>query len=206
MWWEPDGSVLLALGSAQSGVDDLVATIILGVIDRFGPDDIDLVVVHSSAARRRTIETLHHCNLVIAPDQVDDLTAMIAALEQTRTGLDPHRVVLVDDLGHLRALAGAAGHLDRLDRALGSGVSVVAVARRADDCGPLLDLPGRRLVGSLVDPEDENRFDLAPRLTEDRVPSRCQVIETGEIVQLASLGRPLSAAVTDRLDEGEGRR
>ncbi len=206
MWWEPDGSLLLALGSAQSGVDDLVTTIILGVIDRFSPDDVDLVVVHGSAARRRTIETLQRCNLIVAPDQVGDLTALIAALEQTRTGLDPHLVVLVDDLGHLRTLAAAAGHLDRLDRALSRGASVVAVARRADDCGPLLELPGRRLVAFLLDPEDEDRFEFAARPTDERVPGRCQSIETGEIVQLASSGRPLSTAVSDRLDESESRR
>ena len=206
MWWEPDGSVLLALGSAQSGVDDLVTTIILGVIDRFSPDDVELVVVHSSAARRRTIETLHRCNLIVAPDRVGDLTALIAALEQTRTALDPHLVVLVDDVGHLRTLAAAAGHLDRLDQALSRGASLVAVARRADDCGPLLDLPGRRLVGFFLDPEDDSRFELAPRPTDEPVPSRCRWIETGEIVQLASIERPFSSAVSDRLDTSEGHR
>lgn len=206
MWWEPDGSVLLALGSTQSGVDDLLSTIILGLIDRFSPDDVDLVVVHNSVDRRRTVARLQHCNLVVAPDQFDDLLALIDALERTRTALDAHLVVLVDDLGHLRTLAAAVGHLERLDRALSSGVSVVAVARRANDCGPLLDVPGRRLVGSIVDPEDASRFDLPPRLTDERVPSRCQLIETGDIVQLAAVDRPLSTAVSDRLDESEGTR
>jgi hypothetical protein len=80
------------------------------------------------------------------------------------------------------------------------------VARRADDCGPLLELPGRRLVAFLLDPEDEDRFEFAARPTDERVPGRCQSIETGEIVQLASSGRPLSTAVSDRLDESESRR
>jgi hypothetical protein len=108
---------------------------------------------------------------------------------------------VIDDLGHLRAQAAVKGVLDRLDRGLTAARSVVAVARTADDAGPLLTAPGRHLIGSLADPDDQRRLGGSP----EGPRGRCRVLETGEIVQLAALDRSLASAISERLtDPGDG--
>ncbi|HYN33874.1 MAG TPA: hypothetical protein VES40_14715 [Ilumatobacteraceae bacterium] len=205
IWWQPDDGLLVAFGSLRSGVDDLFATVLLGMIDRVAPDDAELVVVDRSPTRRQVIRTIDERHLVVGSDEPDDLAALLEVLEKPRRPDVQPLIVMIDDLGHLRSQAAVNGSLDRLDRALvaaGSVVtgsvaagSVVAVARTADDAGPLLFAPGRHLIGSLAD--DEGRLGeatLGPR-------GRCRVLETGEIVQLAGLDRSLASAIADRLTD-----
>ncbi len=128
IWWQPDAGVLLAFGSLRSGVDDLVATVLLGMIDRISPTDAQLVVVDRSPTRRRVIGTIDRRHLVVGPDEPDDLLALLDALEQPRPP-DQRLVVVIDDLGHLRAQATVNAMVDRLDRGLVAAGSVVAVAR-----------------------------------------------------------------------------
>ncbi len=108
---------------------------------------------------------------------------------------DQRLVVVIDDLGHLRAQAAANDTVDRLDRGLTAAGSVVAIARTADDAGPLLTAPGRHLIGALSDPDDERRLGGPAGGTR----GRCRLLETGEIVQLASLDRSLASVISERL-------
>jgi len=206
LWWQPDGEALLAIGSPRSGVDDLLDTILVGIVDRFGTDDLDLVVVDRSASRRRTIASLSHCRLVVAPDQHDDLLALVGALEQPRTIDDVPLVVLVDDLGQLRRHTDAAGLLDRLDRALGAGASVAAVARHPDDAGSLIAGPGRRLGGHLDEPGNRIDFRLLSEPADEIPRGRCRLLESDDIAQLAAAERSITAMLSDRLTEHDDAR
>ena len=197
IWWQPDDGLIVAFGSLRSGVDDLVATVLLGMIDRIAPADAELVVVDRSPARRQVIRTIDRPHLVVAPDESDDLAALLGVLEQPARPDGRRLVVVIDDLGHLRAQAAVKGMLDRLDRGLTAARSVVAVARTADDAGPLLAAPGRHLIGSLADPDDQRRLGGAP----DGPRGRCRLLETGEIVQLAAPDRPLTSAIPERLTD-----
>ena len=200
MWWQPADGLLMAFGSPHSGVDDLLATVLLGMIDRVAPADARLAWVDRSADRRQLVETIDPRHLVVDPDAPDDLVLLLESLEATRRPEDPLLVVVIDDLGRLRAHATLMGVLDRLDQGLSAAGSVVAVARTADDAGPLITAPGRRLVGSVADPEDQERLGGAP----DRTRGRCHLLETGEIVQLAALDRPVESAIPERLADGRG--
>ena len=207
IWWQPDDGLLVAFGSLRSGVDDLFATVLLGMIDRVAPADAELVVVDRSPTRRQVVRTIDRRHLVVGPEESDDLVALLEVLEKPRRPDGQRLIVVIDDLGHLRAQAAVKGLLDRLDRGLvaagsfagGSfaGGSVVAVARTADDAGPLLTAPGRHLIGSLADPDDQRRLGGAP----DGPRGRCCMLETGEIVQLAALDRSLASAIPDRLTD-----
>ncbi len=197
IWWQPDDGLLVAFGSLRSGVDDLLATVLVGMIDRIAPADAELVVVDRSPTRRQVIRTIDRRHLVVAPDESDDLAALLEVLEKPG-GPDGQRlIVVIDDLGHLRAQAAVKGALDRLDRGLTAARSVVAVARTADDAGPLLTAPGRHLIGSLADPDDQRRLGGSP----DGPRGRCRMLETGEIVQLAALDRSLASAISERLTD-----
>jgi hypothetical protein len=194
IWWQPDDGPLVAFGSLRSGVDDLLATVLLGMIDRIAPADVQLVVVDRSPARRQVIGTIDRRHLVVAPDEYDDLLALLDVLETPRPP-DQQLVVVIDDLGHLRAQAAVNGMVDRLDRGLAAAGSVVAVARTADDAGPLLTAPGRHLVGSLAHRDDQRRLGGAL----DGARGRCRLLETGENVQLASPERSLTSMISERL-------
>jgi hypothetical protein len=194
LWWQADDGPLVAFGSLRSGVDDLLATVLLGMIDRIAPADAQLVVVERSPTRRQAIGTIDRRHLVVGPDEPDDLAALLDMLDKPRPP-DERLVVVIDDLGHLRAQAAVNGTVDRLDRGLTAAGSVVAVARTADDAGPLLTAPGRHLIGSLSDPDDQRRLGGPAGGTR----GRCRLLETGEIVQLASLDRSLASVISERL-------
>jgi hypothetical protein len=194
IWWQPDDGLLVAFGSLRSGVDDLLATVLLGTIDRIAPADVQLVVVDRSPARRQVIGTIDRRHLVVGPDESDDLVALLDVLETPRPR-DQRLVVVIDDLGHLRARAAVNAMADRLDRGLAAAGSVVAVARTADDAGPFLTAPGRHLVGSLADRDDQRRLGGAL----DGARGRCRLLETGEVVQLASPERSLTSMIPERL-------
>ncbi len=196
LWWQPHDGALLAFGSLRSGVDDVVATVLLGMIDRVSPDDARLVVIERSAARRTMIQAVDRRHVVVDSEQPHDVLALLGVLDEERG--DSTLVVVVDDLGLLRSRARALDVLERLDRGLATADSVVAVVRVADDAGPLLHSPGRRLIGMLADHDEQRHFGVEP----DGTRGRCVIRETGEIVQLAALARPLVDAIADRLRDG----
>ncbi len=201
LWWQPDDSPLLAFGSARSGVDDLLATIVLGIVDRFAPDDAVLAVVDRSLSRRRAIDGIDQCQLTVDPDRPDEIRALLEAVEGARGPDDASLVVIIDDLGRLRSSAAVTGDLERLDRALAATRSLVAVARSAEAAGSLITSTGRHLVAALDEPDDHRRLGLDDAQVIHGPRGRCRLVETGETVQLAAPAEPLSALLAERLAE-----
>jgi hypothetical protein len=197
MWWQPADGLLVAVGSPGSGVDDLLPTVLLGMIDRIAPADARLAVIDGSVERRKLIGTIDRRHLAVAPE---DVTLLLEVLEEIGRPDDPPLVIVIDDLGHLRAQAALLGTLDRLDQGLMAAGSVVAVARTADGAGPLMTATGRHLVGAVADPDDQMHLGGAP----DRIRGRCRLLETGETVQLAALDRSLGSAMSGRVADGPG--
>jgi hypothetical protein len=195
MWWQPADGLLVAIGSSRSGVDDLLAIVLLGMIDRIAPAEARLAVVDGSVHRRRLVETIDPVHVVVAPD---DVMLLLERLEETRRPDDPRLVIVIDDLGRLRSHAASLGTVDRLDQGLIAAGSVVAVARTADDAGALMTATGRHLVGSVADSDDQEPPDGALGGTR----GRCRLLETGEVVQLAALDRPFESAGSARLTHG----
>ena len=82
IWWQPDDGLLVAFGSLRSGVDDLLTTVLVGMIDRIAPADAELVVVDRSPTRRQVIGAIDRRHLVVDPDEPGDLVALLEMLEK----------------------------------------------------------------------------------------------------------------------------
>ena len=205
LWWQPDPGIVLAFGAVRSGVDDVISTIVLGVVDRFGDDDLRLVLVDHSAGRRRVVASLAQSLLVVDPDRVDDVDALVALLSEPRSVTDPILVVLVEDVGRLRSHAAATGRADELDAALATAAtaasrcSIVAVARSVDAAGPLLAAASRRYVGTMADAADARRLGVSLPVEGPR--GRCRQVPGQQLVQLAVPDRPLTTSLPQRLAE-----
>ena len=203
LWWQPEPGIVLAFGAVRSGVDAIIPTIVLGVVDRFGDDDVRLVLVDHSAGRRRVVASLSQCSLVVDPGILDDLTALVAVLTEPRTTTDPTLLVLIDDVGRLRDHAAAAGRTDELDAALTDAAAarcaIVAVARSIDAPGPLLTLASRRYVGAMSDPDDARRLGVSIPVEGPR--GRCRQVPGEQLVQLAVPDRPITTSLPQRITE-----
>jgi hypothetical protein len=196
-WWQPGSGSLLLFGSRRSGIEQAVATIVLGIVDRFPGGEIHLVAIEPSATRRRALVELDRDVRVVAPDAVDEVAAVLemvaAELDSTvrrEDGDRPRPVVLISDLVGLRRL-----HTDRplgarLDEVLVAAaerpaVDVIAYAGELTDAGPFAAAATARLVGA-----SSNRHDLTvlgvdrPEVL-DGVVGRCRSFPGGDLVQLA---------------------
>lgn len=205
LWWRPDDGSLVAIGAARSGVDQLLSTIVLGLVDRFADDDVVLAVVERSTGRRRMLEQLPHARLVVAPDDSAAVTALIEVMTAAVDAppADPVLVVIVDDLGHLRERARADGLLEALDAILASAadavgrVAIVTVAR-SDDAVDALASAGGKLVGLAGGADDTLDHSAAPA-------GRCRTWPTGDLVQLATLRTSITEALPLRLADRSDR-
>jgi hypothetical protein len=193
LWWIPGHGSVVAVGAPSSGVAEILGTVLVGLVDRFGVDDVEFVLVDQSAGRRRTAGALQICSSTAAPNDDDSLVALVGHLEAQRPGAGPPLVVAIDDLGFLLRRADRLGLGSRLRGALGSSTtSVVATARSIDDIEPLPPDRTTVLIGyGFADPA----IDRPPR-------GRCRRQADGALVQLAALDQPLGAALAARAGEG----
>jgi hypothetical protein len=209
LWWQPDPGIVLTFGAVRSGVDDLISTILLGLVDRFGDTDVRLVLVDRSAGRRRVVASLSQCSLVVDPESAGDIAALVAQLTEPSSTTGPTLVVLIDDVGRLRAQAAAAGRADELDAALTAAAAaegrcaIVAVARSLDAPGPLLPLASRRYVGTMNDPADARRLGVSHPVDGPR--GRCRELPGEQLVQLALPDRPITTSIPQRRAEPSAR-
>lgn len=196
-WWQPGAGSLLLFGSRRSGVEQVLATITLGIADRFPSDEILLVAVEPSATRRRALAELGREVRVVAPDAVDDVTALLELIadevDPTDRGVSddrPRPVVLIADLVGLRRLHAGRPLGARLDEVLvvaadSPSLDVIAYAAELDDAGPFATAANARLVGTSSNRHDLDVLGVDRPEVLDGVVGRCWSFPDGDLVQLA---------------------
>jgi hypothetical protein len=204
-WWEPGSGSMLVFGSRRSGMEQVLATILLGVIDRFTALDVRLVAIEPSAARRRALGGIDRSMRVVAPDRSDEVSAALdeiaAELERcastststsTSAGTGgPQMVVLIGDLVDLRRRYAGQSVGDRIDEVLAraavadSGVDVVAAASELEGAGPFTAAAASVLVGASSDLEELAALGIDRPSDLDGIIGRCRSFPGGDLVQIA---------------------
>ena len=147
LWWRPDHGHLVAIGA---GLDGLLDTVLTGLVDRYGDDEIEIVDGSS-----------------IAPDDDAAVAALLDRLEPTDRADGALLAVVLGDLG---AVAGN----DRLGAAIAGGrCSIVGLAPTLGEAGALATDPRTMLLASSGD-EPRGRCRLVPdgRLVQLAEPDR----------------------------------
>ena len=189
----------------------MTSTVVLGVTERFGHDDVRLVVIESSPNRRRILSQLDGDPVVAATERSDDVSAAIDAitteLDRRREEAEPdsreQMVVVIGDLVELRR-----SHDDdltaRLDDILvdaaapTSGIDVIAYASELDGAGPFADAATHRLIGASSN-QDELAALGVPRPEQlDGITGRCWAFPDDRIVQLATADTPIETLLRHR--------
>ena len=207
-WWQPGTGPMLVFGSRRSGTDQVLATVVLGLVDRFSDDDVRLLVVEPSSTRRRAIGGLDRVIGVIAPDHADDVAAALdeidAELTRRSTGDDdgPVMVLLINDLVQLRRRWTDHPLGPRIDDVLGragaAGIDVVASAAELAGAGPFaLDAP-RWLVGASSNHDELRTLGVERPSDLDGVAGRCRSFPGGQLVQLALADAPVETLLARR--------
>jgi hypothetical protein len=214
-WWEPGRGSMLVFGSRRSGADQVLTTLLLGLVDRFSDLDVRLVVVEPSATLRQAIIGIDRSIRVVDPDQADDVAGAIDEIDAelirhtSGTGADgPRTVVLIDDLVQLRRRYTDQPLGARIDDVLTratagvGGVDVVAWAVELGGAGPFATSATRRLVGASSH-HDELRALGVDRPGElDGVRGRCRSFPDGGLVQLATADTPTETLLARRAGSG----
>ena len=201
LWWEPGRGSMLVFGSRRSGADQVLTTLLLGLVDRFSDLDVRLVVVEPSATLRQAIVGIDRSIRVVAPEQADDVAAALDEIdtELTRRTSDsdaggPRTVVLIDDLVQLRGRYIDQPLGPRIDDVLtraaagAAGVDVVAWAVELDGAGPFGTSATRRLVGASSNHDELRALGVERPGELDGVTGRCRSFPDGGLVQLATAG------------------
>jgi S-DNA-T family DNA segregation ATPase FtsK/SpoIIIE len=167
LWWRPDDGHLVAVGP---GLDGLLDTVLTGLVDRYGDDEIEII-----DGRAITANVDGDVENDVGEDDV--ITALLERLDQaaqTDRGDGTLLVVVVDDLGALRRRT----LTDRLATAFASGrFAVVGRAPTLEDAGVIAtDAATTLLVAS---PGDAR--------------GRCRLAADGRLVQLADADRSMTA-------------
>ncbi len=200
-WWQPGSGSMLVFGSRRSGMEQVLATILLGTIDRFSASDVRLVVVEGSAARRRALAGVDRPMRVVAPDRPEEVAGAfdeIAAevdrgptIDPSTRPAGPRLVVLIGDLVHLRRRY--AGHPagPRIDEVLtraaaaGSGVDVIAGVADLTAAGPFATEVSKSLVGASSDARELATLGVEQPSELDGIAGRCRSFPGDELVQVA---------------------
>jgi DNA segregation ATPase FtsK/SpoIIIE, S-DNA-T family len=213
-WWEPGSGSLLVFGSRRSGMDQVLATILLGVIDRISALDVDLVVVEPSAERRRMLAGIDRPMRVVAPDRTDMVTAaldeIVAELQRcssttaaARHGA-PRMVVLIGDLVDLRRRYVDQPLGARIDEVLtraaaaNSGVDLVAAAADLEGAGPFAAEASSSLVGASSDLRELAALGVDQPGDLDGIVGRCRSFPGGALVQVATTDTPIETLLARR--------
>jgi hypothetical protein len=205
-WWEPGSGSMLVFGSRRSGMEQVLATILLGAIDRFSPLDVHLVAIEPSAARRRALGSIDRTMRVVAPDRpgevsaaLDDIVAELERCTSTTTSTSSsagtsgsQMVVLIGDLVDLRRRYAGQPIGDRLDEVLAraavadSGVDVVAAASQLEGAGSFTAAAASVLVGASSDLAELAALGIDRPSDLDGIVGRCRSFPGGDLVQVAT--------------------
>jgi hypothetical protein len=214
VWWQPGSGATLLFGSRRSGVEQVLSTIILGVIDRFAADDVRLIMIEPSSTRRRALSGLDRPLVVVGADRDDEIAAMLddiegrlaapTSVDSSRRDEGPRHVVMIGDLAQLRRRLADTELLDRLDAVLGAACAdeprfdVVAYASELVAVGPFADLAPRRLVGACSDPNELAALGIQRPAELEGVVGRCRAQPDDDMVQLAMPAAPLETQLARR--------
>jgi S-DNA-T family DNA segregation ATPase FtsK/SpoIIIE len=201
VWWQPGatGSILF-IGTPRSGVDVALATLPLGIRERFGPSDLVVHSIDASNRRLGTLRQLPNTRRLAALDRLDRVAEIVdevaREVSSRRSGPippgHPNVLLMIGDLTQLgRRLRDSsyAWVLDRLAVAASGaavGVNVVATASRASDSCGLSDVIGRMFVGALSSAADAEALGFELAQLNDLGAGRCREFGTGRLVQLAA--------------------
>ena len=197
-WWEPGSGSMLVFGSRRSGIDQVLTTLLLGVVDRFSDLDVSLVVVEASAARRQALSGIDRSIRVVDGDDADEIADALDEIEaelsrQGTGGADgPRTVVLIDDLVRLRERLVDLPLGPRFDDVLAraaagsGGVDVVAWTSELAGAGPFAASATRRLVGASSNHDELRALDVERPGELDGITGRCRAFPHGGLVQLAT--------------------
>ncbi len=211
LWWEPGHGSVLVFGSRRSGADQVLTTLLLGLVDRFSDLDVRLVVVEPSATLRQAIAGVDRSIRVVAPDRDDDVADALDEIDEelnrrtSATGVDgPRTVVLIGDLARLRGpyIDQPLGRRidDVLSRATAedAGVDVVAWAAELDGGGPFATSATRRLVGASSNTDELRALGVEQPNELDGINGRCRWFPDGGLVQLATSDTPTETLLARR--------
>ncbi len=218
-WWQPGSGSMLVFGSRRSGMEQVLSTILLGIIDRFSALDVDLLVVEPSAARRRALADLGRAIRIVAPDQRAEVTAALDDIDEelkreaaTSTaaapGSGPRTVVLIGDLVDLRRRYANQSVAPRIDdvvtraAAAGSGIDVVAAAAELDGAGPFAHEASSCLVGASSDHAELASLGVDRPGDLDGIVGRCRAFPGGDLAQMATTDATIEALLARRSTRG----
>ncbi|HUV19433.1 MAG TPA: hypothetical protein VMW33_13205, partial [Ilumatobacteraceae bacterium] len=171
--------------------------------------DVRLIVIESSSAVRRTLNGIERSVRVVAPDQANEVSD---ALDEISAELDrrsappgagterdrPHLVVLIGDLVQLRRKyldQPLGARLDELlERAVRSGLDVVAFAADLDGAGSFASSAPSRVVGASSNHHELSTLGVGHPAELDGVVGRCRLFPGGDLAQIA-----LAEATTETL-------
>ena len=203
VWWSPVGSAgavggsRLAVGAPGSGTSSLLATLLLGVAERFSPDDVHLYCIDAGSDLLVPLAALPHTGAVVGRDDVERVARLLhlltAELERRTTSAeqaddtaagtahDPAIVLAIHDIGSLRAALDGRPDLDaawpRLEAIVREGpprgLTVLITAKHERDVPSALaaEMPDR-LVFELDDRSAYASLGLRPVDIPDFVPGR----------------------------------
>jgi len=203
VWWSPVGPAgaatgsRLAFGAPGSGTSSLLATLLLGVAERFSPDDVHLYGIDADGDLLAPLAALPHTGAVVGRDDVERVVRLLhlltAELERRSASAEqigdtaavpahhPAIVLAVHDLGSLRDALDGRPDLEavwpRLEAIVregpSRGCSVLITARDERDVPPALaGAMSDRLVFELGDRSAYSAFDLRPVDIPEFVPGR----------------------------------
>ena len=211
LWWEPGRGSMLVFGSRRSGADQVLTTLLLGLIDRFSDLDVRLVVVVASVTLRRAIVGIDRSIRIVAPEQagdvadaLDELDAELIRRASNRPDDGPRTVVLIDELVHFRERYTDQPLGARIDDVLtraaagAAGIDVVAWAVELDGAGPFGASATRRLVGASSNHDELRSLGVERPGELDGVSGRCRSFPGGDLVQLATTDTPIETLLARR--------
>ena len=192
-------------------------TIALGIIDRFAPEDVGLIVIESSTSRRRALSGTDRAVTVRATDRADDVSI---TLDEVQAELDHHAgidsssrdrasrlVVVIGDIGHVRLRL--TGQLrSRFDDVLAaaarsdSGVDVIAYASDLAGAGPFGEHVAQCIVGASSDSTELAALGVDDPAELEGIVGRCRWFPEGALVQLASAEVPVENLLARRSPGG----
>jgi hypothetical protein len=202
---------MLVFGSRRSGVDQVLTTLLLGLVDRFADLDVRIVIVAASATIRQAIAGIDRSIRVVAPEQADDVADALDEIDAelirrtNDSGADgPRTVVLIDDLVQLRGRYTDQPLGPRIDDVLTratagkAGIDVIAWAVELDGAGPFAASATRRLVGASSNHDELLALGVERPGELDGVSGRCRSFPGGGLVQLATTDTPTETLLARR--------